>query len=189
MIKRDPLAKHHKNISSVRDTKLAPQPMQSVLFMGDRVYHLVMSRRGLSTSASTPQAQRHARVRDAHACETAEDYVEAIAKIIKQSGCCRVCDLASRFGVSHVTVSKTIARLAREGLVKTEPYKPIKLTARGRQLAVSSSRRHQIVVAFLIALGLDKATAELDAEGIEHHVSPQTLKLFEAFAQHQDTSG
>ncbi len=147
----------------------------------NRVYHWTMPRHNPSSPASSPQAQRHARVRDAHAAETAEDYVEAIAKIIEQAGCCRVCDLASRFGVSHVTVSKTIARLVREDLVSTEPYKPIELTALGRQLAASSSRRHQIVVEFLIALGLDSATAELDAEGIEHHVSPQTLKCFAAF--------
>ena len=140
-----------------------------------------------SHQPSTPQAQRHARVRDAHAAETAEDYVEAIAEIVEQAGCCRVCDLASRFGVSHVTVSKTISRLMRENLVNTEPYKPIELTTKGCQLAAAAKHRHETVVAFLVALGLDKATAELDAEGIEHHVSPKTLTLFEKFAEHEKT--
>ena len=122
-------------------------------------------------------------MRDAHAAETAEDYVEAIAQAIASTGVCRVCDLAKRFGVSHVTVSRTVGRLVRDELAVTRPYKPIELTPKGHRLASAARRRHEIVVRFLLALGLDATTAELDAEGIEHHVSPKTLRLFEKFAQ------
>ncbi len=128
-------------------------------------------------------AARHERVREAHSAEMAEDYVEAIAAIIAEQGSCRVVDLAKHFGVSHVTVSRTVGRLVRDKLVVTEPYKPIKLTASGRKLAEASRDRHEVVVRFLLALGLDPTTAEIDAEGIEHHVSPKTLRFFAKFAQ------
>lgn len=133
----------------------------------------------------TPDAARHARVRDAHSAETAEDYVEAIADTIAEHGECRVTDLAARFGVSHVTVSRTVGRLVRDQLASTEPYKPIALTATGNRLARRVKARHETCVRFLLALGLDRKTAEIDAEGIEHHVSPKTLKLFDRFATSQ----
>jgi DtxR family manganese transport transcriptional regulator len=122
------------------------------------------------------------RTRADHASETAEDYVEAIAEVIEQTGRCRVVDLASRFGVSHVTVMRIIHRLVREGLATTEPYKPIELTGAGLKLAKESRRRHDIVYRFLIAIGIDARTAAIDAEGIEHHVSRKTLERFAAIA-------
>jgi DtxR family manganese transport transcriptional regulator len=116
-----------------------------------------------------------------HAGETAEDYVEAIASIESTSSACRITDLAKHFAVSHVTVSKIIDRLEREGLVETVPYAPVKLTEQGRKLAESSRVRHEIVVRFLQAVGVSSATAEIDAEGIEHHVSSETLGKMKAF--------
>ena len=46
-------------------------------------------------------------------------------------------------------------------------------------MAEASRERHRIVHEFLIALGVSEETAEGDTEGIEHHVSPETLALFE----------
>ncbi len=126
----------------------------------------------------------HRRTRDDHATETAEDYVEAIADLIDRTGTCRVTDLARHFGVSHVTVTKTIRRLEGDaGLVATEPRQPIRLTAKGRRLAKLSRERHEIVRDFLLTLGISPRTAEVDAEGIEHHVSPETLARFRAIAE------
>lgn len=132
-------------------------------------------------SKSKPSSQRHHRTRNDHANETAEDYVEAIAEWIERRGECRVRDLAQQFGVSHVTVSKTVKRLQAESLVETRPYQPITLTRRGRRLAERSRARHEIVLQFLLALGIDEETATIDSEGIEHHVSPETLKAMERF--------
>ena len=138
-------------------------------------------RRGTARApGSDRSAEPHRRTRCDHATETAEDYVEAIADFIKEKGVCRVADLARRFGVSHVTVTRTVARLCEAGLVTTEPYRPIRLTRRGRALAARCRRRHAIVLEFLIAIGVDSRIAALDAEGIEHHVSRQTLERFEA---------
>lgn len=132
---------------------------------------------------TSPDDRPHRRTRRDHETETAEDYVEAIADTEAQTGKCRVTDLATRFGVSHVTVIRTVARLEEEGLVTTAPYQPIKLTRAGTNLAQRSRRRHEIVYQFLLAIGVDQATAALDAEGIEHHVSPTTLKKFQELAE------
>lgn len=131
----------------------------------------------------------HARTRQDHAAETAEDYVEAIADSIEASGACRVTDLAERFGVSHVTVIRTVRRLERDGLVRTEPYKPVELTAAGRKLAAACKRRHGIVERFLLAIGVPPELAAVDAEGIEHHVSEATLARFEAIAERGGLGG
>ena len=127
------------------------------------------------------RTEPHRRTRADHKSEKAEDYVEAIAEILKQQDTCRTNDLAKYFGVSHVTVLRTVERLKREGLVTTEPYRPIELTPEGRRLARKCRVRHEIVFEFLLALGIDEQTAAVDAEGIEHHVSAATLQRFKEF--------
>lgn len=124
------------------------------------------------------KSEPHRRTRNDHAHETAEDYVEAIAEVLTLQATCRIKDLVARFGVSHVTVTRIVARLRKEGLLVTQPYGPIALTAQGKRLAARCRARHDIVYRFLLSLGIDPQTASLDAEGIEHHVSPQTLAKF-----------
>ena len=116
-----------------------------------------------------------------HAQERAQDYVEAIADLIAGSGEARATDLAKSLGVTHVTVIRTVQRLQREGLVTTQPYRSIFLTDSGRRLAGKARARHEKVVAFLEALGVPPSTARADAEGIEHHVSAETLGAMENF--------
>lgn len=137
-------------------------------------------------SQKTHIAERHRRTRRDHAQETAEDYVEAISLVQQELGRCRVVDLARRFDVSHVTVSKVVARLKREGLVVSQPYAPLELTPQGRQLAADARRRHETVYRFLRAIGVSERTAAIDTEGIEHHVSRQTLACFRQFADRLD---
>ncbi len=122
----------------------------------------------------------HQRTRKDHATETAEDYVEAIAEILAENGVCRANDLARRFAVSHVTVHRIVTRLQDEELLDTEPYQPIQLTTKGKRMARESRQRHELVYQFLLAIGVDAATAARDTEGIEHHVSPKTLECFKA---------
>lgn len=139
-----------------------------------------------SLASPKRQSQWFARVRKAHQSETAEDYVELIADLIEAQGEARVSDLAQRFGVSHTTVNKIIARLNREGLVTNRPYRSLFLTEAGAALAQQCKERHLVVVEFLKALGVPEATAEADAEGIEHHVSAQTLDAFRRYiGQHK----
>ena len=126
---------------------------------------------------------RHSRTRSDHATELAEDYVEAIAALIQDQGTCRAVDLVNQFQVSHVTVKRTIGRLQRDGYVTTQPYGPVKLTAAGRRLAAASRRRHEVVYKFLLAIGVSDSVAISDSEGIEHHVSPETLAAMNSFLE------
>jgi DtxR family manganese transport transcriptional regulator len=125
------------------------------------------------------QAETLRRSRRDRAVETTQDYVEAIADLSDSLGEARVVDLARRLGVTHVTVNRTLARLQQSGFVRTKPYQAILLTDAGRKLAAECKKRHETVVAFLRSLGVSERIAEMDAEGIEHHVSPETLAAFE----------
>ena len=127
----------------------------------------------------TPLARNPTRTRQEHAQETAQDYVEMVAELIDTVGEARVIDLARRLGVTHVTVSRTLQRLRRDGFVTFMPYRLIFLTAAGRRLAEETRHRHEVVVEFLQSLGIPGAVANSDAEGIEHHVSRETLEAFE----------
>lgn len=93
----------------------------------------------------------------------------------------RVVDLAAQLGVSHATVIQTVKRLQRDGLVTSEPYRSIFLTDIGRGMAKEAKHRHEVTVALLKKLGVGDETAEADAEGMEHHVSMETLKAFKHF--------
>lgn len=104
-----------------------------------------------------------------------------IAELIEKTGEARLTDLARGLGVTHVTANRTIKRLQRQGLVTSQPYRSIFLTGEGKSLADESRDRHETVVRFLISLGVLSSVAESDAEGIEHHVSRETL---EAFVRH-----
>ena len=131
-------------------------------------------------SSAKRQAEYLSQTRREHASEVAEDYVEAIADLTAETGEARVVDLARRLGVTHVTVNRTIARLRKGGLVTSQPYRAIFLTEKGRALAAMCKSRHETVAAFLRSLGIPDHVAEMDAEGIEHHVSPDTLTAFKA---------
>jgi DtxR family manganese transport transcriptional regulator len=106
-----------------------------------------------------------------------------IAELIATSGEARLTDLARGLGVTHVTASRTVRRLQRQGLVTAQPYRSIFLTAAGRNLARESRNRHEVVVRFLTSLGVPPTIAESDAEGIEHHVSRETLAAFLKFLE------
>jgi DtxR family manganese transport transcriptional regulator len=133
--------------------------------------------------SAMPPAEVFRRSRRDRAAETAQDYVEAIADLSASLGEARVVDLARRLGVTHVTVNRTLARLKKIRLVNMEPYRAIFLTGAGRKLAEECKQRHETVLAFLQSLGIPDPVAEMDAEGIEHHVSPVTLAAFKAALQ------
>ena len=123
-------------------------------------------------------AARFARQREADRTAVTEDYVELIGDLLHHYGEARAVDIAQRMGVSQATVAATVSRLQRDGLVETKPYRGLFLTEAGHALAASARGRHRLVTRFLMALGLDLATAEADAEGLEHHASQATLDAF-----------
>jgi DtxR family transcriptional regulator, manganese transport regulator len=121
------------------------------------------------------------RTRADHSSELMEDYVELIADLIDARGEARGNDLALRLGVANATVVKMLKRMADKGLIEQEPYRPIMLTGDGWALAEQGRKRHAIVENFLLTLGVSAETARIDSEGIEHHVSDETLRLMSSF--------
>ena len=126
-------------------------------------------------------SDRFEQVRNARNSETAEDYTEMIADLIRNAGEARAVDLAKHFGVTGPTVNSIIRRLVRDGLVVSKPYRSIFLTDKGQTLADYCKKRHEIVYNFLIKIGVNSDIAKNDAEGIEHHVSAETLSVFEKY--------
>jgi DtxR family manganese transport transcriptional regulator len=132
-------------------------------------------------SAAKSRSAAFRRVRADHQTELAGDYVELIADLIDERGEARGTDIAMRLGVANATVVKTLKRLQDQGLVAQEPYRAIFLTSEGMKMADDGRRKHQIVEGFLLALGVNAETARIDSEGIEHHVSHETLRAMARF--------
>jgi DtxR family manganese transport transcriptional regulator len=118
------------------------------------------------------------RTRNNRRTELVEDYVELIDDLLEDGGEARQIDVARRLGVAQPTVAKMLKRLAAEGLIQQKPYRGIFLTPEGKAIAQSARERHRIVEDFLLALGVGPDAARIDAEGIEHHVSDETLAVF-----------
>ncbi|HFW4795195.1 TPA: manganese-binding transcriptional regulator MntR [Salmonella enterica subsp. diarizonae serovar 60-67:z35:-] len=122
-------------------------------------------------------------VREAHRRELIDDYVELISDLIIEVGEARQVDMAARLGVSQPTVAKMLKRLTSLGFIQMIPWRGVFLTPEGEKLAQESRERHQIVENFLLVLGVSPEIARRDAEGMEHHVSQETLDAFLAFTQ------
>lgn len=108
-----------------------------------------------------------------------EDYVELIADLLAEGREARQVDIATRLGVSQPTVAKMLTRLSNEGYVHRRPYRGVFLTGKGQSVADEAKNRHRIVESFLRALGISEETLRVDAEGIEHYVSDETLAAFD----------
>ncbi len=129
------------------------------------------------------QSESHRQTRQAHRQELMEDYAELIGDLIAVQGHARQIDIAARLGVAQPTVAKMLKRLAEEGLVTQQHNRGVVLTPKGQALAAETRERHRAVVNFLLLLGVSEETARMDAEGIEHHVSAETLEALRRFVK------
>jgi len=109
-----------------------------------------------------------------------EDYLERILELIDSKGYARVVDIATSLKISQASVSNMVQRLDGDGLLKYEKYRGLVLTAAGEALARNITRRHQLLTDFLALLRLDQQVIHHDVEGMEHHISPSTLRAIEA---------
>lgn len=134
------------------------------------------------------QKNAYAKTRLDHASETAEDYVEVILRLSHlldrtsdSLDRVRTTDVVKQLQVAQPTVTKILSRLEREGLILVLPRQGIQLTEAGEELARKSMARHELVLRWLRSVGVSEQTAELDAEGIEHHLSEETLTAIRKF--------
>ena len=112
-----------------------------------------------------------------------EDYLERILELINTKGYARVVDIAESLKISQASVTNMVQRLDAEGLLKYEKYRGLALTTAGEELALNITRRHQLLTDFLKLLGLDDEVIYHDVEGMEHHISPPTLRAIEALTE------
>ena len=112
-----------------------------------------------------------------------EDYLERILDLINTKGYARVADIAQGLKISQASVTNMVQRLDAEGLLKYEKYRGLVLTNAGETLARNIMRRHHLLTDFLRMLGVDESVIYRDVEGMEHHISPQTLHAIEALVE------
>jgi Mn-dependent DtxR family transcriptional regulator len=130
-------------------------------------------------------------IRDAHTgkkekeyrTDRMEDYLEVIYELVQQKGYATTIDISRYLNVSSPSVTKMVKRLDETGYLKYEKYRGICLTQQGIDVAMSIHQRHSLLAEFLKMIGVDKDIANKDAEGIEHHLHPQTLKKLEEFVK------
>ena len=112
-----------------------------------------------------------------------EDYLERILDLINTKGYARVADIAQGLKISQASVTNMVQRLDAEGLLKYEKYRGLVLTTAGETLARNIMRRHQLLTDFLRMLEIEEDVVYHDVEGMEHHISPQTLNAIEALME------
>jgi Mn-dependent DtxR family transcriptional regulator len=106
-----------------------------------------------------------------------EDYLEQIHNLIEGKGYARVVDIAANLGISQASVTNMIQKLDAEGYLVYERYRGVVLTQEGRKIGQEIARRHEVLTRLLATFGLDAATVHEDVEGMEHHISRQTLAV------------
>jgi len=112
-----------------------------------------------------------------------EDYLERILELIDSKGYARVIDIATALEISQASVTNMVQRLDAEGLLKYEKYRGLILTAAGKKLARRIAQRHKLLTEFLKLLGLEDRVIHQDVEGLEHHISPSTLRAIAALTR------
>ena len=117
-----------------------------------------------------------------------EDYLEQISQLIEEKGYARVIDIAERLSISQASVTNMVKRLDTEGLVNYEKYRGMTLTERGKEVADYIIRRHELLTRFLQLFGVDDETIYDDVEGMEHHISSPTMRVFEALVSELESS-
>lgn len=153
--------------------------------MGTREAALVMNK--LSEMTGLDKENRLEAIRYANSVkkedrtDRMEDYLEVIYELIQEKGYATTVDISSYLNVSSPSVTKMMQKLDETGYLKYEKYRGIKLTNEGIRIARNIRNRHGLLAEFFMIIGIDEETANNDAEGIEHHLHPETMKKLEEF--------
>jgi len=153
--------------------------------MGSREAALVMNKLSEMTGLDKDnrlEAIRYANsVKKEDRTDRMEDYLEVIYELILEKGYATTVDISSYLNVSSPSVTKMMQKLDETGYLKYEKYRGIKLTNEGIRIARNIRNRHGLLAEFFMIIGIDEETANNDAEGIEHHLHPETMKKLEEF--------
>ena len=133
------------------------------------------------------KSKRLESIKAAHQLERAnfstrmEDYLEIISELVDLKGYATTLDISRYMNVSAPSVTKMLQRLDENGFLEYEKYRGINLTKKGIQIAEAVRQNHGILLEFFEILGIGYETANQDAEGVEHHLNPKTIKQLRKF--------
>lgn len=117
-----------------------------------------------------------------------EDYLEVIYELIKKKGYATQTDISESLNVSLPSVTKMLQRLDESKYLKYEKYRGINLTEEGIEVAENIHEKHSLLSEFFKIIGVNEGIANIDAEGIEHHLHPQTLRKLREFILSQKSA-
>ncbi|MCP3025710.1 transcriptional regulator MntR [Halobacillus sp. A5] len=100
-----------------------------------------------------------------------EDYIEQIYILIEEKGYARVSDIAENLQVHPSSVTKMVQKLDRDQYLNYEKYRGLILTPKGKKVGKRLVYRHDLLEQFLEIIGVDNDKIYEDVEGIEHHLS------------------
>ena len=126
----------------------------------------------------------HGPPRQVRRSESTEDHLERIQELVEKKGYARVADIAEALQLNRSTVSNMVRRLAKRGYVNYERYRGFTLTTEGQAVARHITRRHRTLSDLLELLGVEPDAIADDVEDIEHHLRPQTLRVFESLVDY-----
>ena len=109
-----------------------------------------------------------------------EGYLEAVLVLQKKKVMVRSVDLARHMGFSKPSISHAVGVLKNGGFLTVDEDGYFHLTEDGREVAEKIYERHQFFTEQLVAVGVDRETAERDACRIEHAISEDAFQNLQA---------
>lgn len=100
-----------------------------------------------------------------------EDYIELIYQLIESKGYARVSDIAEYLQVHPSSVTKMVQKLDKDEYLNYEKYRGFILTQKGKKIGERLVFRHELLEEFLEIIGVEHENIYDDVEGIEHHLS------------------
>jgi len=117
-----------------------------------------------------------------------EEYLECIYKLQEKSGVARTSDIVKSLNVAAGTVTNTVEWLEKEDLVTHKPYKGVKLTEKGRKIALQVIRKHRLSERLLVDILHMKWDKVHDtACKLEHSITDEMIKPLEKALKHPRT--
>ncbi len=110
-----------------------------------------------------------------------EDYLEVILELVELKGYATPSDISNYMNVRPPSVTKMLRRLDEEKYIEYTKYRGLKLNVKGKSLANEIRQKHSDLLEFFEIIGVDKYTANIDVEGMEHHLNPKTIKQLRKF--------
>ncbi|NGZ74159.1 transcriptional regulator MntR [Saccharibacillus alkalitolerans] len=112
-----------------------------------------------------------------------EDYLERIYLLIEEKGYARVSDIAEGLEVHPSSVTKMIQKLDKDEYLVYEKYRGLILTSKGKKIGKRLVDRHQLLEEFLRLIGVEESHIYKDVEGIEHHLSWDSITRIESLVE------